>query len=89
MADIDLKVECDKCGTELEAEILIRNYELFLIAKPCSCCMDAAKEEGYERETGKVAEESYKDGFNNGKEEGYDKGHEDGYNEAKREADKK
>jgi hypothetical protein len=62
MADIDLKVECDKCGTELEAEIRICNYQLFLIVRPCSCCMDAAKDNGYD--------EGHSVGFEDGKREG-------------------
>lgn len=65
MPSIDIDVQCDDCGSYLDASV----HGTTIVVDPCSHCKDREYERGYD------------DGKDVGDSEGYNRGHSDGYAE--------
>ena len=72
---MDITVECDKCGNDLEATASTDRYgTIILKAELCQHCVEEAEEKA--NDIG--VKEGYDDGYSDGKNDGYYKGFEEG-----------
>jgi len=43
---IDIELECDDCGADVEYELEYRRHDIRIKVKPCSFCMNSTYAEG-------------------------------------------